>query len=123
MDGSSKDSVANEIHSRENNEWIEEMGDDFGWGDPVAQFKCECSAPDCESTIQLTRKEYERIRRLGKQFVIHPRHENPEFDIVIEENANWALVHKLPGDPTEIAEDSDPRRSSDVPGPDGPRTG
>lgn len=123
MDGSSKDSVANEIHSRENNEWIEEMGDDFGWGEPVAQFKCECSAPDCPSTIQLTRKEYERIRRLGRQFVIHLRHENPEFDIVTEENANWAIVQKLPGDPTEIAEESDPRRPSDAPGPEGPRTG
>jgi hypothetical protein len=118
VDGSSKDSVANEVHSRENNEWIEQMGDDFGWGEPVAPFKCECSAPDCRSTIYLTRNEYESVRLLGKQFVIKPRHENPEFDIVTEENANWAIVHKLPGDPTQIAESSDPRRHAGVTGSD-----
>lgn len=118
MDGSSKDSVANEVHSRESNEWIEQMGDDFGWGEPVAPFKCECSAPACMSTIYITRTDYERVRLLGKQFVIHPRHENPEFDIVTEENASWAIVQKLPGEPTEIAEGSDPRRGTGVAGSD-----
>ena len=116
--GSSKDSVANEVHARENNEWIEQMGDDFGWGEPVASFKCECSAPDCRSTIYLTRKEYERIRSLGKQFVIHLLHENPEFDVVTEETAHWAVVQKLPGEPTQIAEDTDPRNRTKLTGPD-----
>lgn len=112
MEGNSKDSVAKEVQSRENNEWIEQMGDNFGWGEPKAGFRCECSAPDCRETIFLTRSEYERIRSVGKQFVIHLFHENPEFDFLTEENEYWAVVQKVPGPPTEMAEQSDPRRTS-----------
>lgn len=120
-DGSSKDSVANEVHARENNEWIEQMGDHFGWVEPVASSSASAAHGPANRRSTLTRKEYERIRSMGKQFVIHLLYENPGFDVVTEETANWAVVQKLPGEPTRIAENTDPRRTTIVPGPDLPK--
>lgn len=100
------------MHSRENNEWIERMCDAFALGEPVSSYVCECGDVLCKANVDLTRVEYERIRSVGTRFVIQPNHENPEVDVVTEENDTWAILEKLPGTSARAAEDSDPRRIS-----------
>jgi len=78
--------------------------------DSCTEYGCECSAPDCQSKIQLTRAEYEQIRAEGRRFVICLNHENPEIDVVTDQSEDWAIVEKLPGEPARTAEAADPRR-------------
>lgn len=104
------DCLANEISAREANEWIEQMGVDFGLDDAASQYVCECSAPGCKQTVSLTHTEYEWVRSEGRRFVICLDHENPELDIVTGERDGWAVIETVPGVPSRAAQDSDPRR-------------
>jgi len=104
------DGVANEVRSRDNNEWIGSMEAHPMKGGVYTQYGCECSAPDCKSTIRLTSAEYELIRSEGRRFVICVNHENPEVDVVTDEREFWTIVEKMPGEPARTAEAADPRR-------------
>lgn len=88
------------------------MSQDLGSGEAPVEYLCECSAPSCPATVSLTRTEYETVRLEGKRFVIHLNHENPEFDVVTQENERWAVIDKLPGAPTRIAETANPRQAT-----------
>lgn len=79
-------------------------------GDSAAEYVCECSAPDCKSTISLTRSEYEWVRADGRRFVICANHENPELDRVIVETKTFGIIEMLPGGPAQTAGETDPRR-------------
>jgi len=114
MTSSRRDGVANEVRARESNEWIGSMIPVATNDDAYTQYGCECSAPDCKSTIQLNRSEYELIRAEGRRFVICVNHENPEIDVVTDQKESWAIVEKVPGDPARTAEAADPRRVSRV---------
>lgn len=111
-EGESDDTV---IRSRQRNEWIQEMSDDFQLGDGLSTYICECGDVECRDIVRLTPVEYERIRSVGTRFVIHTNHENPEIDMVTEENPRWAILEKLPGDSAQAAERSNPRRLSGGP--------
>jgi hypothetical protein len=102
---------ANQMRARQRNEWIEAMMDRWESNSATTIYACECNAGECESTIALTRAEYEGVRASGTRFVIRTNHENPEFDHVIVENSRFAVIEKLPGETAWAAREADPRRT------------
>jgi len=105
-----KDSIENEVIAREKNEWIAQTGQSFGVGSGPAKYLCECSAPNCGSTISLTPAEYEIARSHGRHFVICTDHENPELDYVVFQGKGFAIVEMVPGRASRIASQTDPRQ-------------
>jgi hypothetical protein len=103
------DNVENKMVARETNEWIRVTSQGFGLTDGPATYLCECSAPNCRSTVTVPRAAYELARGDGRQFVIRTNHENPELDCVISQRPTFAVVQMLPGPPSRIAVDNDPR--------------
>jgi hypothetical protein len=95
----------NEALFREVNERIREI---TTW-DSGVEFLCECGDADCTQPIVMTVEEYERVRSHPTRFLVVAGHEAPDVERVVEENERFAVVEKLPGQPTTIAVDTDPR--------------
>jgi hypothetical protein len=103
--------ATNETVFREMNEWTEEANDArLGVDRPMDVYLCECSDRRCTDPINMTRHEYEAIRRVSVRFAIALNHENPEIDRVLFENPRFATVEKFYGAGARIARATDPRR-------------
>jgi hypothetical protein len=100
--------AANEVAFREVNEAIE-RGLWPGEEDSPVAFRCECASLDCDRLVQLTPKEYERVRSDPRRFFVLAGHELAEIETVVEAYERYVVVEKqaLAG---ELAEASDPRR-------------
>jgi hypothetical protein len=99
----------NEATFRKVNEGMEAGQDPSG---PLA-FVCECRRLGCNELIQLTRTEYEGIRRNPRRFAILDGHEILEAEKIVERHDRYLVVEKA-GDPeAEIVEHTDPRRPLD----------
>ena len=85
-------------------EW-EETGRDEG----PELYVCECADSECRKRIQLSREEYERVRRNSRHFAIAPGHQIVDAETVIEENDGWLLVEK-DEDVAETVRSMDQRR-------------
>lgn len=104
--------VINETIFREMNEWTED-GNDAQFPmeeDRTDSYLCECSDERCTEPIRLTRGEYEAIRAEPIRFAIALHHENPEIDVVVEENERFATIEKVAGRAARIARARNPRR-------------
>jgi hypothetical protein len=98
----------NQALFREVNERIEQVGESFGT-DGHSSFLCECGNRGCTQTIDLSNREYERVRAHGNRFVVALNHENPETESVVEQNSRFAVVETYAGAASRIARESDPR--------------
>ena len=99
----------NEATFRKVNEGMEVGQDPSG----LLSFVCECGRLGCNQLIQLTRAEYESVRRHARRFAIVPGHEILEAEDVVERHDRYLIVEKS-GDPeAEIVEHTDPRRPLD----------
>jgi hypothetical protein len=97
----------NEGIFREANEAIERglwPGQEHG----AVRFRCECARLECNSAIELTVSEYERVRRNPRWFVVLLGHEVSEVDVVVERRPGYVVVEKR-GPAGSIAENEDPR--------------
>jgi hypothetical protein len=101
--------VMNELDARRRNEWIVGANDSFGANEARDDYVCECSDSACATLVNLSRDEYESVRRFGTHFVIAINHENPEIDQVIGENGRFAIVEKWYGPQRRLADETDPR--------------
>ncbi len=95
----------NEALFREVNERIREI---TTW-DSGVEFLCECGDAECTQPIVMTLDEYEAVRSRPTRFLIVAGHEAADVERVVEENDRFAVVEKLPGQPTTIAVETDPR--------------
>jgi hypothetical protein len=107
MNGWREQEARNQALFREGNERLEQVGESFGAG--LASFVCECGNLDCTQTIDLSRREYERVRAHASRFVIAVNHENPETESVIEQTSRFAVVETHAGAASRIARALDPR--------------
>ena len=109
MEGeTSERTAASESIFREINEGIKRgqwPGDE---GQPVG-FRCECARLGCSELVAMTVRDYERVRRHPRRFLVARGHERPEIETVIETHPDYAVVEKR-GQAGLVAEDSDPRR-------------
>jgi hypothetical protein len=110
MDRQGKQRVAiNEATFRKVNEGMEVGQDPAG----LLTFICECGRLRCDELVQLTRREYEDIRKNPRRFAILDGHEILEAEKIVERNDRYLVVEKA-GDPeAEIVEHTDPRRPID----------
>jgi hypothetical protein len=75
-------------------------------------FSCECEDPECDETVRLTQHEYESVRAYPTHFLIVAAHEDPQIELLVSENARFAIVQTLPGTASRIALRSDPRATT-----------
>ena len=73
----------------------------------TSEFVCECSNPDCISTIELTVVEYERVRSNPTWFVIKPDHDLAQIERVVSRDDGFAVVERLILE--EYMQETDPR--------------
>jgi hypothetical protein len=99
----------NEAVFREVNERIENLAQRFELQEEPLDLVCECGDADCVRRISMTRAEYEEIRSDPRQFAVHPGHEYPDVEEVIERRKGYDIVNKNRGIPKRIAEQTDPR--------------
>jgi hypothetical protein len=81
----------NQALFREVNERIVEMCSN---GEAVA-FLCECSDPECVTTILMRPDDYEHIRAASARFLVTPGHELPEIERVVSRENGHVIVEKL----------------------------
>ncbi|MGZ8782781.1 MAG: hypothetical protein ACXWZB_04715 [Gaiellaceae bacterium] len=108
MDARQERLARNEALFRDVNERVLAVAAVHGEDDHVYEFFCECSNADCTFQLKATLAEYEAVRAHSTRFVIAPKHQMPEIEIVVEKSENWWVVEKQ-GEPGELVEELDPR--------------
>lgn len=99
--------IRNETLFREVNERIEDVSREVPESE-LLEFLCECGEASCGEHIELTRDEYERVRRASVWFAIKPGHEHPDFERVVERHERFSVIEKV-GRSAQVAESTDPR--------------
>lgn len=99
----------NEAVFREVNERIEEVAETFDIRSQPLDLICECGDAKCVQPLSMTRAEYEHIRSDPQLFAVHPGHELPDVEEVVERHKAYYVVRKGKGIPEEIAERTNPR--------------
>jgi hypothetical protein len=97
----------NESLFREVNEAIE-RGQWPGEQDSATAFRCECARLDCNGLISLTPREYERIRKDPRHFLVLPGHEVQEVETIVATGDGYVIVEKR-DEAGRLAEARDPR--------------
>jgi hypothetical protein len=98
---------ANESIFREINEGIE-RGQWPGEEDSPVGFRCECARFGCNELIELSVREYERVRSNPRHFIVLPGHERPDVELVVERREGYLVVEKV-DQAAEKAIETDPR--------------
>lgn len=98
---------ANEAVFREINEGIE-RGQWPGEEDTPTTFRCECARLGCNELLELSVRDYEKVRANPRRFIVVPGHERLDVEFVIERRPAYLVVEKL-DQAAERAEASDPR--------------
>ncbi len=73
-----------------------------GWADVEQRFdfQCECGKIDgCGEVVQMTLRQYERVRSQRDRFAVVPGHEEEEIEDIVEKNERFVIVDKR--DPVE----------------------
>jgi hypothetical protein len=99
----------NEAVFREVNERIEDLAETFQLKDEPLDLVCECGDASCVRRISMTRAEYEELRSEAHHFAVHPGHEYPDVEELLEKRKGYDIVSKNQGIPEKIAERTDPR--------------
>jgi hypothetical protein len=104
-----EDVARTESTARDVNERIE---DAQGWVTPDLGIRmvCECGQESCNSLIEITVPEYERVRADPLQFAVVPDHVNPEVERVIYQTDRFVVVVKVEPSAADVAVKEDPRR-------------
>jgi hypothetical protein len=87
----------NESLTRTVNEQVATLDQRAGWADAdrLFAFHCECGRGEgCGERIQMTLQEYERVREQQDRFAVLPGHEDAQLEVVVENEARFAIVDK-----------------------------
>ena len=95
--------------SREVNERIEELSEDFELLDEM-EIMCECGYDSCNERIVLSEAQYEALRRIPTHFAVLAGHEIPRVERVVERDSGFIVVEKI-GASAIVAVKLDPRRT------------
>lgn len=84
----------NQTLFREINERIGATAEGQGTDAHVYEFVCECSSLECFERLELTVRDYGRVRERAQRFVVLSGHERPEIEDVVERLGRAAIVEK-----------------------------
>jgi hypothetical protein len=102
--------AANEAVFREVNERIESLQHHFALAaDEPLRIVCECDKLDCDAPLTVELDVYERVRSDSACFFVAVGHEDSAVEKVVDTGGDYLIVRKDPGQPREIAEETDPR--------------
>ena len=74
---------------------VNERQRELATGEQV-EFTCECSNPDCDDFVSLTRDEYEYIRRVPNRLVVRIGHVDSTSErVIIEEPGRFQVLEKF----------------------------
>ena len=99
----------NEALFRQINERGEELNEAFATVTDRMQLVCECGDRGCIEQINVSRAEYEEIRRDPSQFLIVPGHDAAGVEQTVKQDDGYAVVRKTDRDSIALAEQTDPR--------------
>jgi hypothetical protein len=99
----------NEALYRAVNERIEGLNDAFGLVTETIAVVCECGNLECSAQIEIGMPAYERIRSDPTFFVVLPGHAIEDVEEVIERQDAYDVVRKHPGEPEQVARETDTR--------------
>jgi hypothetical protein len=86
--------AANEDVFRDVNEAIA-RGQWPGDEDLPVRFRCECARLGCNELIELSTRDYERVRANPRRFVLAIGHELTEAEVVVESAPGYVVVEKV----------------------------
>jgi hypothetical protein len=96
----------NEALIREVNERIERLDEaaeeaNVAPEETFFEFCCECGGDDashvgCEKHLQMTIREYEKVRSQDDRFAVYPGHEQEALEWVVARNERFVVVDKRP---------------------------
>lgn len=72
------------------------------------RFRCECANPECGNAAEVSLREYERVRRHPRRFIVVAGHEQPYVEAVVARGPSYLIVEKR-GEAGDVAEAEDPR--------------
>ena len=100
----------NEVVFREVNERIEQLQNAFAVAEnQPLNIVCECDRLGCAEQLSVQLETYEKVRSDSALFFVRPGHEDDSVEDVVDTGGDYMIVRKHPGDPQEIAEQTDPR--------------
>jgi hypothetical protein len=76
---------------REVNDRISEIAGRFDLTESFS-IHCECGSPDCHELFELSRAEYEHIRRTSTHFAFVRGHDTPAIERVVQEHEGFVTV-------------------------------
>ena len=97
MDGPAQRRLAhNEALARRMNEELEALeAHSPGERSSPGWFICECSRPECtDYIVEITPRDYERIRQHPRRFIVRPGHEDLELESIVEAHGGYVVVEK-----------------------------
>lgn len=97
----------NEAIFREINEGIR-RGRWPGEEESITSFRCECASLGCTQMLELSFREYERVREHPRRFIVSPGHERVDVEVVVETRPTYLIVQKT-GPAGQVAAATDPR--------------
>jgi hypothetical protein len=86
--------VENEKLFRTANEGLRERVEGIVEPNQSIPYLCECIDETCMARIDLTPKEYEKVRSDDDHFVIAPRHPRLDGERIVEEDDRFLIVTK-----------------------------
>jgi hypothetical protein len=72
------------------------------------EFLCECARPECHEVVRATLLEYEHVRAHPRRFIVHPGHEEPEAERIVDTQSDYVVVEKQ-AEAGRVAEAENPR--------------
>jgi hypothetical protein len=102
--------AANEAVFRDVNERIESLQRGFAAVErQPLHIVCECDRLDCADQLSVDLDVYEKTRSDSSLFLVRRGHEDGSVEDIVDTGSDYIIVRKLPGDPEQIAELTDPR--------------
>jgi hypothetical protein len=99
----------NEALFRRVNEKLEDLNDAFGAVSGSFGVVCECDDLGCAAQLEITREQYEELRRDATLFIIVAGHADDLVEDVVVRADGWQIVRKRNGPAAEFAEATNPR--------------
>ena len=95
---------------REVNERVKDVNDSFHVFTTLSEWVCECANKECVERIEMSPRDYERVRQHGARFFVFPNDEHvwPDAERVVERLGNYWVVEKIEL-AAKIATQRDPR--------------
>lgn len=73
---------------------------DHATDETIVNFFCECSNRNCHERIPVSIKDYEKVHKSNKHFIVLIGHENPAIEQVVKREGAFNVIQKY-ADPSK----------------------